>query len=151
MGRGHSSIHSLVGPSSHPFHSFRKHLGDFPGGPVDKTPLSQCRGPGFHVWSGSEIPYACNGKQADPQRRRKIPPATIKARRSQRKNKSLSEKVKVFVAVLSDSLPPHKLSARLLSMGFSRQDHWSGLSCPPPGHLPVPGIEPTSPALQAGS
>ena len=27
-------------------------------------------------------------------------------------------------------------------MGFSRQEHWSGLPCPPPGDLPNPGIEP---------
>ena len=32
----------------------------------------------------------------------------------------------------------------LLSMGFSRQEYWSGLPCPPPGDLPNPGIEPTS-------
>ena len=38
-----------------------------------------------------------------------------------------------------------------LSMGFSRQEHWSGLPCPPPGDLPNPGIEPESPALQADS
>ena len=31
-----------------------------------------------------------------------------------------------------------------LSMGFSRQEYWSRLPCPPPGHLPHPGIEPTS-------
>ena len=30
-----------------------------------------------------------------------------------------------------------------LSMGFSRQEHWSGLPCPPPGDLPDPGIEPS--------
>ena len=29
-------------------------------------------------------------------------------------------------------------------MGFSRQEYWSGLPCPPPGDLPDPGIEPTS-------
>ena len=34
-----------------------------------------------------------------------------------------------------------------LSMGFSRQEHWSGLPCPPPGDLPHPGIEPRSPSL----
>ena len=28
-----------------------------------------------------------------------------------------------------------------LSVGFSRQEYWSGLPCPPPGHLPHPGIE----------
>ena len=35
------------------------------------------------------------------------------------------------------------------SMGFSRQDCWSGLPFPSPGHLPDPGIELGSPALQA--
>ena len=33
-----------------------------------------------------------------------------------------------------------------LSVGFSRQEHWSGLSCPPPGDLLDPEIEPVSPA-----
>ena len=36
-----------------------------------------------------------------------------------------------------------------LFMGFSRQEYWSGSSCPPPGDLPQPGIEPTSPASPA--
>ena len=31
-----------------------------------------------------------------------------------------------------------------LSVGFSRQDYCSGLPCPPPGHLPYPGMEPES-------
>ena len=38
-----------------------------------------------------------------------------------------------------------------LSMGFSGQECWSGLPCPPPGDLPDPGIEPVSPAFQADS
>ena len=37
------------------------------------------------------------------------------------------------------------------SMEFSRQEHWSGLPCPPPGDLPLPGTDPRSPALQAAS
>ena len=40
-----------------------------------------------------------------------------------------------------------------LSLGFSRQEYWSGLLCPPPGDLPDPGIKPTSlmsPALAGG-
>ena len=40
-----------------------------------------------------------------------------------------------------------------LSLGFSRQEYWSGLPCPPPGDLPDPGIEPsslTSPASAGG-
>ena len=31
-----------------------------------------------------------------------------------------------------------------LSMGFSRQEYWRGLPCPPPGDLPNPGIKPVS-------
>ena len=41
-----------------------------------------------------------------------------------------------------------------LSMGFSRQEYWSMLLCPPPGDLPDPGIKlmfPASPALQVDS
>ena len=38
-----------------------------------------------------------------------------------------------------------------LSTGFSRQEYWSGLPCPPPGDFSNPGIEPVSPALQVDS
>ena len=38
-----------------------------------------------------------------------------------------------------------------LSMGFSRQEYWSGLPFLSPGDLPDAGIEPGSPALQADS
>ena len=38
----------------------------------------------------------------------------------------------------------------LLSMGFSRQEYWSGLSFPPPGDLPNMGIRSGSSALKAG-
>ena len=40
-----------------------------------------------------------------------------------------------------------------LSIGFSRQEYWSGLPCSPLGHLPNPGVKPmtlASPALAAG-
>ena len=36
-----------------------------------------------------------------------------------------------------------------LSLGFSRQEYWSGLPFPSPGDLPNPGIEPKSPAASA--
>ena len=36
-----------------------------------------------------------------------------------------------------------------LSMGFSGQEYWSGLPCPPPGDLPDPGVKPPSPAAPA--
>ena len=38
-----------------------------------------------------------------------------------------------------------------LSMGFSRQQYWSGLPFPSPEDLPDPGIEPRSPEMQADS
>ena len=38
-----------------------------------------------------------------------------------------------------------------LSMGFPKQEYWSGLPFPSPGDLPDPGIEPRFPALQADS
>ena len=38
-----------------------------------------------------------------------------------------------------------------LSMGFFRQENWSGLPFPSPGDLPDPGIKPRSPALLADS
>ena len=37
-----------------------------------------------------------------------------------------------------------------LSMEFSRQEYWSGLSFPSPGDPPDPGIKPVSPALAGG-
>ena len=42
---------------------------------------------------------------------------------------------------LYDPVDPCQAS---LSMGFSRQEYWSGLPCPPPGDLPDPGIKPLS-------
>ena len=46
---------------------------------------------------------------------------------------------------------PVDLACLALFMGFSRQEYWSGLPCPPPGGLPDLGIEsesPVAPALQ---
>ena len=42
-------------------------------------------------------------------------------------------------------------SQALLSMGFARQEYWSGLPFPSPGDLSDPRIEPGSSALQVGS
>ena len=51
---------------------------------------------------------------------------------------------------MSDSCDPGTAALQApLSMGFSRQEYWSGLPFPSPGDLPDAGIEPTSPALQA--
>ena len=56
-------------------------------------------------------------------------------------------------SVMSDSWQPHiPWPAWLLCpWGFSRQEYWRGLPCPPPGDLPKPEIEPMSPALQVDS
>ena len=63
----------------------------------------------------------------------------------------------LFVCFVSQSCPtlPDPLNyiacQAPTSMGFSRQEYWSELPFPSPGDLPDLGIEPRSPALQAGS
>ena len=56
-------------------------------------------------------------------------------------------------SVVSDFVTPWTVAHQApLSMGFPRQEYWSGLLCPPRGHLPHPGIEtpsPVSPPSQA--
>ena len=48
-------------------------------------------------------------------------------------------------SVMSDSATLWTVAHQApLSMGFSKQEYWSGLPCPLPGHLPNPGTEPTS-------
>ena len=55
-------------------------------------------------------------------------------------------------SVVSNSASPWTVAHQApLSMGFSRQEYWSGLPFPSPGDLPNPGIKPGSPALQADS
>ena len=59
----------------------------------------------------------------------------------------------IVIQSCPDSLRPRGLyPARLLCpWGFCRQEYWSGLPFPSPGDLPIPGIEPGSPSLQADS
>ena len=54
-------------------------------------------------------------------------------------------------SVATDSLSTFWTVARQApqSVGFSRQEYWSGLPCPPPGHLPNPGMKPVSLASPA--
>ena len=56
-------------------------------------------------------------------------------------------------SVVSNSLRPQWTVAleAPLSMGFSRQEYWSGLLCHSPGYIPNPGIKLRSPSLQADS
>ena len=51
---------------------------------------------------------------------------------------------------MSDSATPSTAALQVLyPWDFSSRKYWTGLPFPPPGHLPYPGIEPGSPALQA--
>ena len=52
-------------------------------------------------------------------------------------------------SIVSDSLQPQGPARFLCPWGFSRQEYWSGLPCPPAGDLPNPGFEPRSLAWQA--
>ena len=56
----------------------------------------------------------------------------------------------MLCSVVSSSVTPWTVAHQApLSMEFSRQEYWSGLSFSSPGDLPDPGIEPRSPTLQA--
>ena len=63
-------------------------------------------------------------------------------KKERKKVKSLS-RVRLFVTLWTVAYQAP------LSMGFSRQEYWSGLPFPSPGDLPNPGIEPGSPTLEA--
>ena len=68
--------------------------------------------------------------------------------------KGLSEsekKVLVSQSCLTLCYPMTVAHQAPLSIGFSRQEYWSGLLLPSPGDLPNPGIEPRPPALQVDS
>ena len=73
--------------------------------------------------------------------------------------RSLIKFISTFVKVKVKSLSGIRLFATLWtiahqappSVGFSRQEYWSGLPFPSPGNLPDPGIEPRSAAMQAGT
>ena len=61
----------------------------------------------------------------------------------------LEKEMATHSRTLAWKIPWMEETGRLQSMGFSRQEYWSGLPLPSPGDLPNPGIEPGSPALQA--
>ena len=71
-------------------------------------------------------------------------------------NEMEQEEAEITGGIVTESCPtlvtPWSVAHQApLSMGFYRQDYWSGLSFPSPGDLPDPGIEPGSPQLPAGS
>ena len=65
---------------------------------------------------------------------------------------SPNESESVSHSVVSDSAILWTVACQApLSMGFSKQEYWSGLAFSSPGDLPDSGIESRSPALQADS
>ena len=57
----------------------------------------------------------------------------------------------VFSALSDYFVTPQTVARQApLSLGFPRQEYWSGLPFPPSGDLPDPGIEPGSPELAGG-
>ena len=60
--------------------------------------------------------------------------------------------VNKYHLVVSNSATPWTVAHQApLYKEYPRQEYWSGLPFPFPGDIPNPGIEPCSPALQAGS
>ena len=63
-------------------------------------------------------------------------------RRSQRHTGSVGTRAKSLSCIRLFATPQTVAHQAPLSMGFSKQEYWGGLPCPPPGDLPNPGIEP---------
>ena len=71
-------------------------------------------------------------------------------RREAKSNRERESEVAQLCPILCDPMDCIAYQAPL-SMGFSRQEYWSGWPFPSPGDLPDPGNEPGSPAFQADS
>ena len=99
--------------------------------PASQVVMLPTQGSNPHLlhWQMDSLPLSLQGSSSRLCKERK-------------KVKSLS-RVQLFVTLWTvvHQAPP--------SMGFSRQEYWSGSPCPSPGALPSPGIEPRSPTLQA--
>ena len=67
----------------------------------------------------------------------------VLTKKSTRRRRHVLSRLRLFLTLWTIALQVP------LSMGFSRQEDWSGLPFPSPGNLPDPGIEPGYPALQA--
>ena len=88
------------------------------------------------------------GKSIETENRLLVP----RGRGKEEQGRSVNKCACVSHSVVSDSLGSHGLQpARLLSIGFVRQEYQSRLPFPSPGDLLNPGIEPVCPTLQAYS
>ena len=122
---------------------FFKIIGKFPGGPVTGTWHIQCQGPRFYPWVeelGSHSLHRVAKKKRATYGR--------KIAHVLKKQLKIIWSVHPHTCMLSHFnhvqffVAPRTVAHQApLSMGFSRQEYWSGLPCPPPGDLPYPGIE----------
>ena len=94
-------------------------------------------------WSG--LPYPSPGDLPNPRIEPRCPALQVDSLQSEPPGKHESE-VTQSCPTLCDSMDS-SLHQAPPSMGFSRQEYWSGLSFPSSGNIPDPGIEPRSPAL----
>ena len=104
----------------------------------------------FPIWFGSatdQSTYYCLPTKSpfDPQN---TPVCSLTLNLRNRKHSSGGE-VKSLSGVQLFVTPWTIVYRAPPSLGFSRQEYWSGLPFPSPGDLPNPGIEPRSPELQA--
>ena len=94
----------------------------------------------YFLW----LPCSSNGKQSACNAGDQVSIPGLGSSSGERKGK----KVKSLSRVRLAATPWTAAHQAPLSMGFSRQEYWSGLPFPSPGDHPDPGIEPKSPTLQ---
>ena len=100
------------------------------------------------LWRTSERPTATTWQHSSHQENvcpvtQRIPTPNNRGKGKYAKLVKLLSRVRLFTTPWTVA---HQASP---SMGFSRQEYWSGLPLPSPGDLPDPGIEPRSPTLKA--
>ena len=75
---------------------------------------------------------------------------TVSKRQKENANQGLLEWCMCMLSHVQLLVMPWTIAGQEpLSMGFPRQEYWSGLPCPPPGDLPNSGIETASPMALA--
>ena len=100
----------------------------------------------FHADDGNPLTGECMGSSFGPLAVGMAIPLCFKPRTVLRA--FIVSKVKLLSRVWLFVTPWTVAYQAPLSMGFSRQEYWSGLPFPSPGDLPNPGIEPWSPAFR---
>ena len=100
-----------------------------------------------HIWKTQQWPQDWKG-QCSFQSQRKVMPKNAQTTAQLHSSHMLVSEVKLLNHVRLFLTPWTAASQAPPSMGFSRQEYWSGLPFPSPGDLPDSGIEPRSPALQ---